>query len=97
MSFEDFLSGLDSVADLYYNEDYDEKNPSMNASNRPVEEKRIFLYQFLQCGNRKHFMAVRKPFGHAFSSTNNVGARIPEDDPSKRYSYRITETKKQAV
>jgi hypothetical protein len=27
MLFENFLTGLDDVAELYYNEDFDEKNP----------------------------------------------------------------------
>ena len=47
MNQDQFVESLDAVADLYYNGLYDDINPSANASNRPIEQKRMFLYQHL--------------------------------------------------
>jgi hypothetical protein len=59
MDMERFLSALDSTAITYFNEDYDELNPALNATNRPVEEKRILLYKYIQCGNKNHIFEQR--------------------------------------
>jgi hypothetical protein len=47
MTEAQFNSALDNIALLYFNEEYDEFNPSLNASNRPVEEKRVLMYQLI--------------------------------------------------
>ena len=36
MNYNSFVDSLDSLADSYFNEEYDEINPSLNASNRPL-------------------------------------------------------------
>ena len=54
MNKEAFMTALDTIAILYFNEEYDERNPSLNASNRPLDEKRVMLYKFLKLGSAKY-------------------------------------------
>lgn len=47
MSQGQFIESLDSVADLYYNEKWEELNEGTSVSDRTIEQKRMMLYQHL--------------------------------------------------
>jgi hypothetical protein len=51
---------LDTLATLYYNEDYDNFNPSENVVKKPLEEKRMMFYKLLKLGNKRHILTHRK-------------------------------------
>jgi hypothetical protein len=88
MHYSEFITALDGVADMFFNEEYDKKNPSFNGSSKPTEEKRFFMYKYLRCGNPNYIQNVRKSYGRAFSSSIEANERIPDNDISKRYKYK---------
>ena len=88
MDKEAFMTALDTIAVLYFNEEYDEKNPSLNASNRPLEEKRIMLYKLLNLGSAKYIHSKKTQMKRAFTNANNSERRISRNDKALNYKFK---------
>ena len=95
MNYSQFIAALDSLADMYYNEQYDVRN-SMNYSILPITEKRNMLYEFLQLDNKNQYLQKAKGFGLPFSK-EKAGYRLPDYDLSKNYKFKDTSQQKQKI
>jgi hypothetical protein len=86
MTFPDFLSSIENLAEAFYTEQYDlffnEKLSLLSG-----EEKRKRLLMFLKCENPSNYSLRLKGFGLAFS-LEKKDFRIPDYDLSKKYRFR---------
>lgn len=88
LSEDAFMLALESVAEAFYNEEFDDRSGTQLASLEP-QEKLVRLYEQLGCDNVGKYSKRMKGFGLAFSSdTHN---RIPPNDPAKRYRFRASQ------
>ncbi len=51
MHIEGFDATLDTVADEFYNETYDDFHPFEYVSNKPVRTKRVMFYKMMRLGD----------------------------------------------
>ena len=66
MNLQGFISSLDELAILYFNEEYEKLVP-FKCSSLPIEKKRIMLYEVMHLDDPKYIhktcMPLRTPFG----------------------------------
>ena len=86
MTFTDFLSSLDYLAENFYNRQYD-RHFNEPISLLSTEEKRKRLLLYLKCEEPSNYSLRLKGFGLAFS-LEKKGFRIPDYDLSKKYKFR---------
>jgi hypothetical protein len=87
LTFDGFNSAIDSLAETFYDDTYDDLHPFEYVSNKPTRAKRVLLYKLMRLGDNKYHSQVRQSFGGAFanSSIGNKDSRIPRDDPGQHY------------
>ncbi|CAG9313334.1 unnamed protein product [Blepharisma stoltei] len=95
LSENQFIDALDKLADLYYNNEYDTIYNTSYAS-LTIPEKRILFYKFLELSNKNALLKKAKGFRLAFSNERG-GARIPENDASKHYVFKMSAEKKKQL
>ena len=96
MHFEEFKRSLDEMAILYFNEDY-ERLVSVPCSHLGINEKRIMLYEVMRCGDLRHVHKTCKPVGKAFCASLDKNPRIPVEEGSRNYKFKVSEEKKEQL
>ena len=95
MNFNQFVSAIDALADIYFDKKYDLRNNS-SFSMLPISEKKEKIYEFLQLNDKNEYMKRAKGFGLPFSK-EKAGYRLPENDLSKNYKFKDNTKQKQMI
>ena len=87
LRIENFREAIDTLAEVYYNQEFDKKNPGQLMSSKTSEEKRVALFEKMRLGNMRYHRKIRNAFGMAFSNTK---PRISRDETFLKKKFKPT-------